>query len=127
MFGPGFRNNRVGSFRLVAMLGLLFVTLAFRGNSTGSSTTYIRIALFGAVAIGLAASRRRRGSRMGGAGYPNPLGRPNAGFGSPSSAVAPPPQPGWYPEPGSAAIQRYWDGSSWGQRRRWDGGNWVLE
>jgi hypothetical protein len=32
----------------------------------------------------------------------------------PAAAVAPPgPPAGWYPDPGGAATQRWWDGSAW--------------
>ncbi|MFZ4668950.1 MAG: DUF2510 domain-containing protein, partial [Microthrixaceae bacterium] len=34
---------------------------------------------------------------------------------------------GWYPDPvlsDEPALQRWWDGHTWGERRHWDGTAW---
>ena len=122
MMGSSFRSP-AGNLRLVAIAGLLAVALVFH-NTGGNSTEAraVRIAFFAVAVFAVALGGRRRPAPSQGAAPPGP--NPNVPTYSSRSKPA---APGWYPQPGSSAIQRYWDGSSWGQRRRWDGNKWVLE
>jgi hypothetical protein len=118
------RYLRIGAIVVLLLSGVIF-------HHSGPVYDTLRFAWYGLVIGGLAyglSRRRARGGQMGRGGFGSPMSGPNSGggIGTPGT-VAPPPSPGWYPEPGSAASQRYWDGQTWGARRRWNGAAWIPE
>ena len=118
-FGGGFgygnrgRNSGLRQLRYIALVALLILGTAF--HHSGSTYDTIRFVYYGVIIGALVYGVQRRRGR--------PAGMRQGQGGAPPAPV----QPGWYPEPGSASVQRYWDGVAWGSRRRWDGHSWVLE
>jgi len=124
----GRRNSNVFRIRIIALVVVVLAGVLLGRQGTGYEI--VRWCYYGVIigAITYSFSRRRAArNRMGQQG---PGGFSNPGMSGPGPAQgmpAPPPMPGWYPESGSAATQRYWDGATWGARRRWTGSGWISE
>jgi|GEM_PF-1393434 len=124
-YGGGYRNVRYLRIGAIVAL-LLFGALA---HDEGRAYDTVRLFYF-ALIIGLIAfSFRSRGARR----TSDFRRQVNNTFDPIETRLVdaegnPPPQmtqPGWYPHPENASIQRYWDGTAWGATRMWDGSAWV--
>jgi hypothetical protein len=126
-FGLGGCNSNLRYVRIGAIIALLL--FGALSHDSGAGYTTFRLFYFALIIGLLMFSFRSRGVRRPSAyrqqsnASNNPIetrivDAPDAAF--PNAT-----QPGWYPHPDKASLQRYWDGSAWGATRQWNGSSWV--
>ena len=128
-----YRQLRMARFGLLAVVLIAGATL----HHSGSAYSAIR-GLYFIVIIGFlffSFSRRRGGSRSTFGAPRSPFGRQGLSGRQTIDVTPNPPTPsevgarpiGWFPDPSDADVERYWNGTGWGQVRRRVNGLWVEE